>query len=347
MKSTPVLIALSLTLGAALSAPAQTNPAAASSPERSAPAKAPPLQATIVNPASLPGHGLAEHDFFYAGEAKDRRAFIVKHGRVVWSYDDPAGRGEISDAMLLSNGNVLLAHQFAVKLIAPDQKVLWNHDAPPGTEIHTAMAIGTHFVVFIQNGDPALLKIVDLTTGETKREFPLPTGNPKKVHGQFRHARLTPAGTMLVAHMDYAKVCEYDATGKELWSFPADGAWGVDPLKNGNILITDRRGVREVTRRGDTAWAVAKTEITDYQPLNLQLAWRLRNGNTLINSWANQWSGVIDRANGPVQALELTPDKKVVWALRSWNEPNLGPATTIQILDEPSAPESVSFGDFK
>jgi hypothetical protein len=48
-----------------------------------------------------------------------------------------------------------------------------------------------------------------------------------------------------------------------------------------------------------------------------------------------------------VQAIEPTPDKKVVWALRSWETPDLGPATTIQFLDDPTAPEAVTFGDIK
>ena len=77
--------------------------------------------AAALAPA-LPGKGLAQHDFLYAGESKNRRAFIVRKGEVVWTYDDPAGRGEISDAVLLSNGNLLLAHQFAVKLISPEKR---------------------------------------------------------------------------------------------------------------------------------------------------------------------------------------------------------------------------------
>ena len=68
-------------------------------------------QDTPAAPEVLPGKGLAEHDFFYAGEAKDRKMFIVRKGQIVWSYDDPEGKGEISDAVLLSNGNVALAHQ--------------------------------------------------------------------------------------------------------------------------------------------------------------------------------------------------------------------------------------------
>ncbi len=43
----------------------------------------------------------------------------------------------------------------------------------------------------------------------------------------------------------------------------------------------------------------------------------------------------------------MNPKFFSVVLLRSWTEPNLGPVTTIQILDEPDAPENVSFGDIK
>ena len=343
----PKLLANILLLGLApvIGALAQDTPPAAPAAEKPAPPKA--ADNVPAAPAVLPGKGLAEHDFFFAGEAKERRMFIVRKGQVVWSYDDPEGKGEISDAVLLSNGNVLLAHQFAVKIVSPEKKVLWNLDAPAGGEIHTAQMIGKEHVLFIQNGDPAMVKVVNIVTGETRKEFPLPVRNPKSVHGQFRHARLTAAGTLLVAHMDFGKVCEYNADGKEVWSFPAENPWGVTPLKNGNVLITDKRGTREVTKRGDTVWEFTKANAPGYRLDSLQLAWRLPNGNTLVNSWLNQWNTKLDRANAPVQALELTPDKKIVWALRSWAEPDLGPATTIQVLDEPDAPENVNFGDIK
>ena len=32
--------------------------------------------------------------------------------------------------------------------------------------------------------------------------------------------------------------------------------------------------------------------------------------------------------------IEVVPDKKVVWALREWTDPDLGPASCIQLLDE-------------
>jgi outer membrane protein assembly factor BamB len=298
--------------------------------------------------APLPGKGLAQHDFLYAGESHDRRIFLVRKGKIVWSYDDPAGKGEISDAVMLSNGNILFAHQYGVTEITPEKEVVWNYDAPPGHEVHTAVPIGKDQVLFIQNGDPALLLVVNIVTGATEKELTLAVKQPVSVHTQFRHARLTDKGTLLVAHMDLNKVVEYDSDGKELWSFPAPGAWGVSQLANGNVLITDRVGVREVTRRGDAVWSFSPADVPGYKFASLQQAWRLPNGNTVINNWVNEWNKGGPSFADTIQAIEVTPAKEVVWALREWTPPaNLGPATTIQFLDEPSAPEDVHFGDIR
>jgi hypothetical protein len=295
--------------------------------------------------AQLPGKGIAEHDFMYAGESQRRRIFIVRQGKVAWTYEDTEGKGEISDAVMLSNGNILYAHQFGVTEITPEKKVVWNYDAPTGHEVHTAVPIGKEHVLYIQNGDPAVVRIVDIVTGVTEREITLQTRHPASTHGQFRHARLTERGTLMVAHMDLNKVVEYDFDGNESWSFPGAGTWGVTPLSSGNILVTDQQGVREVTRRGDSVWSLNPSDV-GYPFASLQQAWRLPNGNTVINNWVNEWQKT-SAVNGPgtIQAIEVTPAKQVVWALRSWDDPaELGPATTIQFLDSPSAPEDVHFG---
>jgi len=54
-------------------------------------------------PSALPGKGLAQHDFFYAGESKSQDMYILRNGKIAWEFHDPAGKGEISDAILLSN----------------------------------------------------------------------------------------------------------------------------------------------------------------------------------------------------------------------------------------------------
>jgi hypothetical protein len=298
--------------------------------------------------AKLPGKGLAQHDFMYVGESHTRRIFVIRKGNVIWSYEDPAGKGEISDAVMLSNGNILFTHQYGVTEITSEKKVVWNYDAPPGHEVHTAVPIGKDRVLFIQNGDPAVVQVVNIATGATEKEFNLTVKHPVSVHGQFRHARLTAQGTLLVAHMDLNKVVEYDSNGNELWSFPAATPWGVTPLANGNVLITDRMGVREVTRRGDSVWTFNPADTPDYRFANLQQAWRLQNGDTVVNNWVNEWSTTAEDRLGTLQALELTPNKQVVWALEAWTPPaDLGPATTIQFLDEPSTPEAVHFGELR
>jgi outer membrane protein assembly factor BamB len=299
----------------------------------------------------LPGKGLAHHDFFYAGEAKSQDMYIVRAGKVVWAYHDPAGKGEISDATLLPNGDVLFAHQFGVKLVSSDSRVIWSLAAPPGTEIHTAQLIGKERVLFVQNGDPAKVIVTNMATGKNEGEFMLPVKNPKSVHGQFRHARLTDAGTLMVAHMDLGKVVEYDSDGKELWSYAANGmqTWSAVAMKNGNVLICGSKAVREVNRGGATVWEFGPSDVPEFLFDSMQIAKRLPDGNTLINNWFNQWSGTADPATAPVQALEVTPDKKVVWALRAWGGGgfDLGPATTIQLLDVPVHSESNRFGKFR
>jgi hypothetical protein len=300
-------------------------------------------QAPIEHVSTL----LSRHDFLYAGESHDRNIYIVRGGKIAWSYSDAAGKGEISDAVMLSNGNILYAHQFGIALVAPDKSVLWTYTAPEGTEVHTAIPIGKDHVLYIQNGEYPVVRVVNMNTNATEKEFKLKTKQPASTHGQFRHARISAQGTLLVAHMDLNKVVEYDTDGNELWSFPADRPWGVTPLTNGNVLITDSKGVREITGRGETAWEWTPADSPGYTFANLQQAWRLPNGNTVINNWVNESDMDAASRQGTVQAVEVTLAKQTVWVLKSWDEPaKLGPATTFQFLDGPAA-ENVHFGDFK
>lgn len=82
------------------------------------------------------------------------------------------------------------AHQFGVGILTPEKKVIWNYDAPTGKEIHTATPIGTDHVLFIINGDLPVVRVVNIVTGATGREFALPAKHPISVHGQFRPVRL-------------------------------------------------------------------------------------------------------------------------------------------------------------
>ncbi|MGY4385861.1 hypothetical protein ACVWYN_002909 [Pedobacter sp. UYP24] len=305
-------------------------------------------QTAVIAPKELPGKGLKQFDFFYAGEAKARNMYIIKNGKIAWSYIDTVGKGEISDAVMLTNGNVLFAHQFGITLINKDKKVLWKYDAPDGFETHTAQPIGEDHVIFVQNGNPAKVCVMNIKTNTVVKEFAIPFKSG--THGQIRHARLTKEGTLLIAHMDLAKVNEYDLDGKILSSIDVPSVWSAAQLPSGNLLVaSNQRFVKELNRKGDVVWEYLLDDVKDYKLTSPQIAMRLPNGNTLINNWFNQWDGKVVAGNEPVQAVEVTPDKKIVWALRSWNAPvNLGPSTTFQLLNDPNGiTEHVHFGSIK
>jgi hypothetical protein len=296
---------------------------------------------TTSSPASLPGKGLAQHPFLYCGEWQDRghsdqMMVIIRDGKVAWSYAIP-GKEEYGDCSLLSNGNIVFSRRLSASEVTPDKRIVWQYEAPPKTEIHTTYPIGLDRVLIMQNGDPAKLLIIRKANNAIEKELTLPTKRPENVHGQFRHVRMTSAGTFLVAHLDLGKVVEYDQSGKELWSVPAPSAWAAVRLKNGNTLISGNQHgyVREVNKAGDTVWEINKDDLPGIPLYTVQEVSRLANGNTLINNW----SGTLPQDQWPtvVQLIEVTKDKKVVWALRAWD--TLGPASSTQLLDEPGIAE--------
>jgi len=326
-----LLLAL-LALGTAVPGQSQSQSQATSPTQESA---------ATTSAAGLPGRGLAQHPFLYCGEWQERgkseqTMYIVREGKVVWTYSIP-GKEEYGDCTRLSNGNIIFSRRLSVSEITPDKKIVWHYDAPPKTEIHTSQPIGRDRVLIMQNGNPAKALLINKKTGQVERELILPTRRPENVHGQFRHIRMTRAGTFLVAHLDLGKVVEYDKTGKEIWSVPAPSAWAAVRLKNGNTLISGNQHgyVREVNKKGETVWEINKNDLPGIPLYTVQEVSRLKNGNTLINNW----SGSRPLAEWPevVQLIEVTRDKKVVWALRDWK--TLGPASSTQLLDEPGIPE--------
>ncbi len=300
-------------------------------------------------PAVLPGHGAAQHPFLYAGEWDTRKPleqsiFIVRGGKIVWQYSMPlktesGGNQEFDDATQLPNGNIIFSRMSGAGMVSPDKKLLWHYEAPAGTEIHSIQAIGKDRVLIMRNGNPAQAMIINTATGATEKEIPIPT-TVHGTHGQFRHIRMTKSGTVLVPHLSEGKVVEYDQEGRVVWSVEAKSPWQAIRLKDGNTLIAGdaSRYAREVNPKGDTVWEFTPADAPGYKLGNFQTADRLANGHTIITCWV---AGDNDTSHwaGTVQVLEVTKDKQIVWALSSWKAPDLGPATSIQLLDERGNPE--------
>ena len=295
--------------------------------------------APTTPPPAHPGNGLAQHPMLYAGEGHNT-LFVVNGGKVIWSYSAGPG-GELDDVWLLTNGHILYTRQNFIEEITPQKKIVWHYDAPVGTEIHTAQPVGLDKVLFIKNGLPPRLIVLNKTTGaiEIMRDLPAQSlVDQKTVHPQFRRVRMTAAGTYLLTFLKLGQVVECDANFMEIWRYEIPTPWAAIRLFNGNTLIVDEhdRLVREVSPDKKTVWEFTQADLPpEIKFRNIQTAERLANGNTVIFTS----TGGAKREEKPdlIQCVEVTPDKKVVWALQDWK--NLGPATTAQFLDQPGIPE--------
>ena len=278
---------------------------------------------------NLPGKGLAQHPMLYIGEGCNT-VFLLNGGKVIWTYS--TGKGwEYDDIWLMSNGNILFSRMGWAAEVTPQKKTVWRMDAPKGTEIHTVQPLGLDKVLLMQNGTPPRLIIVNKKTGAVEVEHAMPDGG-KGVHAQFRRLRMTAKGTYLVPFLQMHKVVEYDKDFKEVWAYAIKTPWAAIRLHNGNTLITDEgdKLTREVNPKGETVWEIRLSELPPEARLaDSQSCVRLANGNTILCSRG-------DGGKRP-QLVEVTPDKKVVWVLNDWK--NLGPATAVQILDDPGIPE--------
>jgi hypothetical protein len=303
-------------------------------------------------PSVLPGKGMAQHDFLYAGEWDTRKdtqtVFLVRKGKLVWTWSIPikdknGQLSEFSDIHYLSNGNVLYACKTGAQEVTPDRKIVWNYECAAGNECHSAQPIGLNKVFLCLNGTPARAMIINKKTGAIEMQHEVPTArptDPKSVHGQFRHIRRTSSGNYLLAHLNMGKVVEYDKEWNPIWSVDAPSAWSAVRLKNGNTLISGNQHgyVRETNPSGKIVWEINKDDLPGFPLYTVQEVVRLSNGNTVICNWGGglrkeDWDKV-------VQVIEVTPGKKVVWALYQWKDPDLGPSSCIQLLDEPGKTEN-------
>jgi hypothetical protein len=203
----------------------------------------------------------------------------------------------------------------------------------------------------MQNGTPSKLMLIDrrkAASCTSDQPCVEKLWNPESrgsIHGMFRHVRMLANGNLLIPYTGgkQNKVVEYtaDVPWKVVWEYESLSPWAAVRLPSGNTLISGNQNkyVKEVTPDKRVVWELSPTDLPGIPFYIIQEAQRLRSGNTLVNNWCGgglpkeQWS------TSCVQVFEVTPDKKVVWQVKQWSDPNLGPGSSTQLLDEPGTPE--------
>jgi hypothetical protein len=297
---------------------------------------------------SGPCTNLEMHPFLYAGEFQNQngdyfdnqKVYLVRDGRIVWTYSatkaSVSGKlVELGDISMKSNGHIVMSLGWGgAREIIPDydrpedSKIVWS--CPAEEQVHTAQPVGRDQVFVIDNSKKPKAKLFNQSTGAV-RIWDLPTVGTN-AHGMFRHCRFTKVGTLLIAHMNMAKVVEYTCESMTpIWTCTnMPNAWAAVRLKNGNTLISgnEHKWVREVNPQGEIVWEFNQGDLPadgGFSLGNVQECDRLANGNTVICTW-----------QGNPSVLEVTREKKVVWMLP---KNVLGNSSSIQLLDEPGAME--------
>lgn len=244
-------------------------------------------------------------------------------GRVEWSW--PAASRE---GWVLPGGRILLALSksaecpggAAIEIERGNDgaadRVVWRYD---GTQeevnsIHKTAA-GT-YVLTEAGPNPRLVEVA--ADGTVVGGFPLACqkGN---AHMQSRMARRQPDGTTLVPHLLDFAIVRYAADGRELGRIdthvpgePQVNSWPFTAivLADGAILagLTNGNRVVEYDAAGKLRWQVTAADtggaISDACGVQ-----RLPGGNTMIASY--------HVGKGGERLIEVTPDKKIVWAWKA------------------------------
>lgn len=293
-------------------------------------------------PTKAQDTSLNRYDFAYVGEWDTRHPdkqslYLVRKGEVVFSFHLPMhdewGRiVEFDDVKVLPDGNILYAAMSQLGLINRKGEHLWKYVCPKGTESHSIQPMGKNLVYFALNGVPGKILIWNTKEDKMVKEIYVPTAGTN-THGQFRHVRRTSEGYFVTGLVHENKIVELNELGEVMHEVPGHKAWHVDKLPNGNYLIGgDNRGyVRELSPDGKVVWEVTQKDV-DFPLYNMQTASRLPNGNTLITNWVAGKPKDIWPTS--VQFFEITPDKQVVWKVSSWQQPDLGPCTYLDILSK-------------
>ena len=294
----------------------------------------------------------SRHDFIYAGEWQNggfanQKFFVYRGGKQVFSYTYP-DQCEYGDIWMLSNGNIVYSYRWGGAEMTGTGTETWNWADPltnptrPQADVHTAQPVGPDRVLVYSNGDQTLtppisakMILINTKTKQEERFWIMPGAGGS--HNQSRHARMTKAGTLLVAHQDLGKVAEYDtSSAKEIWAYTNCGLpWSAVRLRNGNTLVSGNQAgwIRIVNPKDSVVWELNNQNC----PPPNESSWffqevsMLDNGNVIA---CNQQAP--DNTPGLLE-ISVTNPPKIVWSVLGKDLP--GGISTCQILDDPGVPE--------
>ena len=309
------------------------------------------LRLTAAWPAVLPQADNSWKDL----PSKGRKVLGADKGTIVWMMEDGQSnwhfplRAEVHDIHQLAENRFLLpVARNRVAEVDKTGKEHWSYQAEKvpdnkeHIEIHAVQRLKDGTTMVAEAGNRRLA-IID-PNGKVAHTIRLLIDNPNP-HRDTRLVRQTPDGTFLVCHEGDGMVREYDTKGNVVWSHKLDlagrprsgghgpeghgtevyGAWRT-PKGSTWIACGNGNRVIEVDNAGKVVWSLEQKEIPGVVLAWVTMLHLLPDGNIIV--------GNCHAGPEQPQLIEVTRDKKLVWAYHNFRQFGNGLAAA-QVFDLP------------
>lgn len=266
-----------------------------------------------------------KHTFVCTDYTKGKVFIISEEGKPLWEY--PAMH--CNDVWMLPNGHLLFNTGKGVKEVTRDKQVVFQYESKSDIYACQRLPNGNTFIGESNSGK--LLEVAP--DGHIVKQINLIPDSVDAGYAYMRNARKLSNGHYLVAHYGLDLVREYNKKGKVVMEIPVKGGpHSVVRLPNGNTLVacSDHNGdpkVVEFDKKGRIVWQVLKNELPGIELKFMTGLQRLPNGNTVMTNWLGH-----NQFGAAPHAIEVTPDKKVVWTFSDASY--MQTMSSIQLIDK-------------
>ena len=232
-----------------------------------------------------------------------RVLLLSAQGEVLWEHK----AGNIADAWLLPNGNVLFADGNVTEVTRAHETV-WTYkpEIQKGGGAYSCQRLADGRTVVGENASGRVVEVDQ--SGQVV--FALQTRFvSQNDHHHMRMARKLAIGNFLVCHSGDNLVREYRPDGTTAWEKKAKAlAFAAVRLPNGNTLVSSLDQVTEYDREGREVWEFHKGDLPGVVIQNLTGIQALPSGNLLAGCYS-----AYTKDGAGTGMLEVTRDKRLVW----------------------------------
>ncbi|QZT38438.1 hypothetical protein K5X82_05960 [Halosquirtibacter xylanolyticus] len=274
---------------------------------------------------------VAKREVLIAGSGwKKIVRYDLDNQRIAWSHALDKGQ-ECNEVSQPSKGTVLYSYKKGAKLIDLDHNILWNYNAPKGTELQSVSITEDGNILLGQCGSPATIMEYS-QDGELLSKTTFDTGI-KRAHAQLRRVRKTSRDTYLVPIFGKGEVWEVAKSGGILRKVTVGGVpFSIVEISKDHWMVSCGDGHYLLEINPNSNEVISKIEQNDIEDIPLRFvaeSVRLSSGNTLICNWG----GHARKQKRVSSLMEITPERKVVWSIALSD--SLGMVSSVDPLWDP------------